>query len=175
MISTVLQPLNNLLSSKVKWKWTTECEDSFQKAKDLIVSNRVLTDYDLNLLITLACDASSFGTGAVISHQFPNGEEKPIAFASKTLNSSQQNFSQLEKEALSIIFGVKKFYQYLYRRQFSLITDQHLNNYFWAQECHSIHGCCSSPRLGSVSIRIQSCMMNGLQSAKTMSTPPPPP
>ena len=123
MISTVLQPLNNLLSSKVKWKWTTECEDSFQKAKDLIVSNRVLTDYDLNLLITLACDASSFGAGAVISHQFPIGEEKPIAFASKTLNSSQRNYSQLEKEALSIIFGVKKFYQYLYGRQFSLITD----------------------------------------------------
>ena len=125
MISTVLQPLNNLLSSKVKWKWTTECEDSFQKAKDLIVSNRVLTHYDLNLPITLACDASSFGIGAVISHHFPNGEEKPTAFASKTLNSSQQNYSQLEKEALSIIFGVKKFYQYLYGRKFSLITDHH--------------------------------------------------
>ena len=70
------------------------------------------------------CDASSVGLGAVISHIFPSGEERPIAFASRTLLSSECNYSQIEKEALAIIFGIRKFHQYLYAQKFTLVTDQ---------------------------------------------------
>ena len=64
--------------------------------------------YDGNRELRLACDASSYGIGAVISHVMDDGQERPIAYASRTLRSSESNYVQIEREALSIDFGVKK-------------------------------------------------------------------
>ena len=59
---------------------------------------------------------------AVLSHQMSDGKERPIAFASRTLTAAEKNYSQLDKEALSVIFGVKKFHQYVYGRHFVFCT-----------------------------------------------------
>ena len=53
----------------------------------------------------------------------PDGTECPIAFASRTLNKAKTNYSQIDKEALAIVWAVKKFNGYLYTRYFSIITD----------------------------------------------------
>jgi hypothetical protein len=89
----------------------------------VLTSSEVLTHFNPSLQLQLACDASPYGVGAVLSHVLPSGEEKPITFASRTLNKAESNYAQLEREALRIVFGVRKFRQYLYGRRFTLLTD----------------------------------------------------
>lgn len=122
-LATVLGPLHNLLRKDSHWNWTESCEESFNKVKDLVASDLVLTHYSPELPISLACDASPYGLGAVISHELPDGTERPIAFASRTLAPAEKNYSQIDKEALGIIWGIKKFHSYLFGRKFKLITD----------------------------------------------------
>ena len=99
---------------------------AFQLAKQQFTSVQVLTLYDPRLPINLAADASAYGVGAIISHIFLDGFERCIAFVSRTLSTSERNHTQIEKEALSLIFGVKRFHQYLHGRKFSLITGHKL-------------------------------------------------
>ena len=122
-LSTILKPLHELLVKGKKWKWTQQCEDAVNKVKQLITSDIVLTHINPELPVTLASDASSFGLGCVLSHIMPDGTERPIAFASRTLNSAEKRYSQIDKEALSIVWSVKKFELYLVGRHFTLITD----------------------------------------------------
>ncbi|XP_055918725.1 uncharacterized protein K02A2.6-like [Eupeodes corollae] len=119
----IAAPLNKLRSKNVKFIWGDEQRKVFQIFKEKLMSVSRLVHFQNDLPVSLATDASSHGIGAVISHIYPDGSEKPIAFASKTLTESQKRYSQIEKEALSIIFGIKKFHQYLFGRQFELITD----------------------------------------------------
>ena len=120
---SLVHPLNQLLHSGRTWTWTEEYEQAFVHAKKQLTSVTVLAHYNPQHPLHLAADASSYGLGAVVSHVFPNGLERPIAFASRTLTTSERNCSQLEKEALSLVFAVKKFHQYLYGREFILYID----------------------------------------------------
>ncbi|XP_058456730.1 uncharacterized protein K02A2.6-like [Malaya genurostris] len=122
-LSTKLYPINNLLKDKTPFVWTTACEEAFLWVKREMQSESLLVHYDVNLPLLLATDASPYGVGAVLSHLYPDGSERPIQYASQTLNATQQRYSQIDKEAYAIIFGVRKFYQYLFGRKFVLITD----------------------------------------------------
>ncbi len=77
--------------------------DQFTATKQSLVSSDVLIHYDPNLHISLAGEASAYGLGAIISHTLSNGTERPIAFTSRTLSKTEQNYAQLEKEAASLI------------------------------------------------------------------------
>lgn len=121
--ATVAEPLYQLLKKDKKWSWTKECSDAFADTKKLLVSSKVLTFYDVDKPIGVLCDASSYGLGAVIFHETADGEERPIAFASRTLSAAEKKYAQCEREALALIFGLKKFHRYLYGRNFTIYTD----------------------------------------------------
>ena len=122
-LATLTHPLNQLLKKNCKWQWSKACAETFEGIKKLLLTPAVLVHYNSTLPIQLATDASAYGVGAVISHIFPDGSEHPVAFSSRTLSRAERNYSQIEKEALSIVYGIKKFHQYLYGREFVLITD----------------------------------------------------
>ena len=122
-LSTTLAPLHVLLRKETKWQWGKDQNEAFVAAKNLLQSDSLLVHCDQDKPILLACDASPYGVGAVLSHQMPDGSERPIAFASRSLSSAERNYSQLDKEGLSLVFGVTKFHQYLHEMNFVLITD----------------------------------------------------
>ena len=122
-LSTVLAPLHQLLARDVKWKWTEQQETAFQKSKQLLLTSEVLVHYDPAKPLVLSCDASRYGVGVVLSHRMSDGQERPIGFASRTLSKAEQNYSQLDKEGLAIVYGVKKFHKYIYGRHITILTD----------------------------------------------------
>ncbi|XP_062605902.1 uncharacterized protein K02A2.6-like [Saccostrea cucullata] len=93
-------------------------DESFETLKTMATNAPVLRYYDPKLTLTLYVDASSKGIGAVLIQ-----EERPIAYGSRALTSSQQNYAQIEKETLAVVYGCQKFHQYVYGRMVHVETD----------------------------------------------------
>ena len=96
--------------------------------------------------IISSCDASPFWIGAVLSHKMEDRSQKPVAFSSTSLLPAQWKYAQLQKEALAIVFGVKKFQNYLFGRKSMILSDHQA-----IQHCFSEH--CPIPPLASAQIK----------------------
>ncbi|XP_050544270.1 uncharacterized protein K02A2.6-like [Daktulosphaira vitifoliae] len=119
----LLEPLYALTRQEQIFNWSNKCNKVFIKIKNLLLSNRVLANFDFDLPIKLTVDASEKAVGAILSHVYCDNTERPIAFASHLLTKAEQKYPQLEREGLAIIFGVKKFNDYLFGKHFTLVTD----------------------------------------------------
>ena len=110
----------------------TRTKNAFTMIKQEITSPKLLIHYDPQQKLLLSCDAHPYGIGAVISHVMDDGSEQPIDYASRSLSMTERKYAQIEKEELTIVYGVKKLYQYLYGQQFTIVSDhrplQHLFN-----------------------------------------------
>ena len=122
-LSSKLAPLYRLLRKRTPWVWNQPQEEAFREAKACLTSTSILAHYDPQQELLLSCDASPYGLGAVLSQRFVDGTEKPVAFASRSLAPVEKRYAQLNKEALAIVFGVKKFNQYLLGRRFTIQSD----------------------------------------------------
>ena len=107
-LSSILAPLHRLLQKKAAWNWTSEQNKAFQEAESMLTPPCLQVHFDPDRALLLACDASPYGVGAVLSHRMEDGTEKPIAFASRTLSSAEKRYSQLDKEGLAAVYRVKK-------------------------------------------------------------------
>lgn len=121
--STLLNPLHQLLKHDSKFVWTKECSDAVDTLKKSLLSTNCLAHFNANSKTILTVDASPVGVGAVLSQIGEDGLERPIEFSSRTLTDTEKRYSQLDREAVAILFGVKKFHQFLYGRRFVLVTD----------------------------------------------------
>ncbi|XP_049271651.1 uncharacterized protein K02A2.6-like [Rhipicephalus sanguineus] len=121
-MSTTLFPLYQLLEKNARWHWEQPQELAFKVAKQSLKAAKVLVHFDPSKELKLECDASPYGVGAVLFHTIGNAH-RPIGFRSRTLTQAERNYSQLEREALALVFGVTKFRDYLLGREFTLVTD----------------------------------------------------
>lgn len=117
-LSTVNQPLRELLENNVEWHWSERHDKAINDLKEAITTAPVLRYYDVNAPIKLSVDASSYGLGGYISQ-----EAQPVAYASRSLNSAERNYAQIEKEMLAIVFGLTKFHEYVYGKEVEIETD----------------------------------------------------
>lgn len=100
-------------------------------------SEEFLVHYSEKLPVVLATDASPVGVGAVLSHIMLEGTENPIQFASQTLIESHCKWAQIDKEAYSIVFGVKKLNStnfYLVVSLYSIRITNRWSKYFHRQK-----------------------------------------
>ena len=113
-LATTLAPLYRLPRKDTLWQWSEEQTQALEEVKKLLKSSTLLVHFDGDKPLVLACDASPYGVGAILSHRLEHGTERPIAFASRTLAPVEKRYSHWDMEALAIIFGVKHFHQYIY-------------------------------------------------------------
>ena len=112
--------LRQLLQKDVEWSWGQVEEDTFTCLKTSISSAPVLKFFDPKEPMTLSVDASSKGVGAVLLQN-----DRPVAYASKALTLSQENYAQIEKEMLAIVFGCERFHDYLYGQREITVESDH--------------------------------------------------
>ena len=121
--ATVAKPLNRIASKSQKdFVWGTEEEDSFQCLRQFILESPVLAYPDYSKEFLLDTDASLDGAGAVLS-QIQDGEERVIAYFSKTFSPAERNYCVTRRELLAIVMATKHFRPYLYGRKFGMRTD----------------------------------------------------
>lgn len=122
-LSEKIQCLYHLLQKNTKFIWTEECEEAFVDSKQLISQDTFIKLFDPCKPTLLMCDASPIGVSAVLMQREEDGIELPVYYSSMILNETQQNYAQLHREGLAIIFGLKRFYEYLFGRKFTIVTD----------------------------------------------------
>lgn len=117
----IAQPLNSLSRKGKIFQWTEACKRSFEVLKQALIDPPLLQypDFSKGNEFILRTDASGFAVGAVLS----NSDDKPIAYASRSLNKAEKNYCTIEKELLAIVWAVKHFRPYLYARKFKILTD----------------------------------------------------
>ena len=94
-LSHQLAPLYKLLKRKAHWYWKLKQAEAFQLAKSTFQADVLLAHYYPKKQIVVAYDASPLGLGAVLSHIMPDGQERPIAYASQTLTVAERGYSQI--------------------------------------------------------------------------------
>ena len=121
--SAVAQPLYALTRKDVPFVWTQACQGALDRLKQLMTEAPVLAFPDFEKDFILETDASGVGLGAVLSQKQGDGLQRPVAFASRTLQSPEKNYGVSEMEALGVVWAVKHFRPYLYGHRCEVITD----------------------------------------------------
>ncbi|KAK7602595.1 hypothetical protein V9T40_008184 [Parthenolecanium corni] len=117
------KPIFSLLKKDAKFIWDQNCQESFQKIINALTPDLLLIYPDFEKTYFWKTDASDYAIVSVLQQETEKGILKPIAYASRTLNKAELNYSTIEKELLAIVWSVKHFRPYLCGRKLTILSD----------------------------------------------------
>ena len=120
--SHIARHLYELTRKNIEFKWLEQHTQAVNALKNAILSPDCLAIFDSSLSTILTTDACDYALGAVLMQQFPQGE-RPVAFISRTLNNTEQNYSMWEKELFAVVWAIKYFRPYLLNHNFLVKSD----------------------------------------------------
>jgi hypothetical protein len=119
----IAAPLNRLLQDDVAWDWDEACQTAFEALKQKLLEAPILRRPNFKRPFELHTDWSSVGLRAVLVQRDDEGREYIVAYASRSCNRAERNYSSYQGECLAAVWAVQHFRVYLYGRRFTLITD----------------------------------------------------
>jgi transposase InsO family protein len=146
--SHIAKPLYELTKKGVKWEWSNACEQAFKTIRDALTKYPVLMAPDPNKDYILETDASDEALSATILQYDDNNELHPIAYASKTLNDAQRNYTVTDREALAIVWGLEHFNTFCEGHKYTAVTDHAALRYLYTAKN-------KTPRLHRLLLRLQ--------------------
>jgi len=119
---TIARPLYNLTKKDVKFKWTDDCQEAFDKLKTELTSNDLLIFPNFEDKFYLATDASNGAIGACLSQKI-DGHLRPIAYAGRSFNTAESKYNTTEQECLAVVWAIQHFKVYLECAETEVHTD----------------------------------------------------
>ena len=103
--------------------WLSRHQTVFDHRKRALTRAPVMSYFDTTKETFITVDASRVGISTILSQQGANADaQQVVAYASRALTPVEQRYSQKEKKALGIVWGVEHFHLYIYGSDFTLIT-----------------------------------------------------
>ena len=124
-LATITDPLRQLTKDGTPWEWTEIHDNALKSIKERLTSDTVKDYFDPNKEIEVVVDASPVGLGAMLTQCGKHGVTPPrvVSYASRSLTDVEQRYSQIEREALAVMWATERFHLYVYGKQFTVITD----------------------------------------------------
>lgn len=111
--SVIAKSLHDLTKKGTPFQWGPKQQDAFDSLKRAMTTAPVLSHYDPKLPLLLETDASDYALGAILSHTYPDGTTRPIAYASRKMDPAELNYPVHDKEFLAIVYAFKSWRHYL--------------------------------------------------------------
>ncbi|XP_047484153.1 uncharacterized protein K02A2.6-like [Penaeus chinensis] len=111
-------PLRSLLKKGIDFTWSPTHEKAFEHIKNILCTDATLAHFNPNKPTVIQVDASQKGIGAALVQ-----DDKPIAYASKSLSETEQCYANIERELLAVVFGCERFHTYVYGKAFLVESD----------------------------------------------------
>ncbi len=122
--ATITEPLRQLTRKEAKFIWAKDHLDAYEVLKQALIKSPVMSYFDRQKETLILVDASSVGLSTILAQRDHNSAQAQIiAHASRALTNTEKRYSQTEKEALSIIWGIENFHLYVYGAPSVLYTD----------------------------------------------------